>query len=151
MGSDVMAEVKWIKLRVGMFDGMSFKKIKKEELRDKLTAVWFELMDFAGRCNHDGAFMSVREVYKVSDIAIMLDRSEEEVRMCIEYFIKEEMVSLEDDMYMLSNWGDYQNTEGLEKIKQQNRERQKKFRDKQRKKFIQNENICVYCGKHLKI
>ena len=46
-----MDNVQWIKLKVGMFDGESFKKIKKakiggESFRDKLTAVWFELMDF---------------------------------------------------------------------------------------------------------
>ena len=27
-----MADVKWIKLKVGMFDGMSFKKIKKAKI-----------------------------------------------------------------------------------------------------------------------
>ena len=44
--------VQWIKMKVGMFDGESFKRIKKAkigglEFRDKLTAVWFELMDLA--------------------------------------------------------------------------------------------------------
>ena len=58
-----MADVKWIKMMVGMFDGMSFKKIKRakiggESFRDKLTAVWFELMDLAGKCNNDGALVN---------------------------------------------------------------------------------------------
>ena len=72
-------DVKWIKMMVGMFDGMSFKKIKRakiggESFRDKLTAVWFELMDFAGKCNHDGAFVSPSEIpfTELSDIAIMM-------------------------------------------------------------------------------
>ena len=49
-----MAEnVQWIRLKVGMFDGNSFKKIKRAKIggvsyRDKLTAVWFELLDLAG-------------------------------------------------------------------------------------------------------
>lgn len=134
-----MAEVKWIKLRVGMFDGMSFKKIKKaqiggESFRDKLTAVWFELMDFAGRCNHDGAFISPREIpfYELSDIAMMIDRDEEELKICMNFFIKEGMVSVIEDVYMLSNWSEYQNVDGLEKIKQQNRIRQAKYREKQK-------------------
>lgn len=129
-----MAEVKWIKLRVGMFDGMSFKKIKRQDMRDKLTAVWFELMDFAGRCNHNGAFIS-REIpfYELSDIATMIDRDESDLSVCMEFFIKEGMVSVVDDVYMLSNWSDYQNVDGLEKIKQQNRERQAKYRENQRR------------------
>lgn len=62
-----MADVKWIKLKVGMFDGESFKKIKRakiggESFRDKLTAVWFELMDLAGKCNHAGAFINSKGI-----------------------------------------------------------------------------------------
>lgn len=134
-----MADVKWIKLKVGMFDGMSFKKIKRakiggESFRDKLTAVWFELMDFAGRCNHDGAFISPREIpfYELSDIATMIDREEEELRLCMAFFINEGMISVIDDVYMLSNWSEYQNVDGLEKIKEQNRLRQANFRQKQK-------------------
>ena len=134
-----MADVKWIKLKVGMFDGMSFKKIKRAEIggvkfRDKLTAVWFELMDFAGRCNHNGAFISPREIpfYELSDIATMIDRDEEELRLCINFFINEGMVSIVDDVYVLSNWSEYQNVDGLEKIKEQNRLRQEKYRQKQK-------------------
>ena len=139
-----MAEVKWIKLRVGMFDGMSFKKIKREKLRDKLTAVWFELMDFAGRCNHNGAFIS-REIpfYELSDIATMIDRDESDLAVCMEFFIKEGMVSVVDDVYMLSNWSDYQNVDGLERIKQQNRERQAKYRESQRRI---SSNVIVTLG-----
>lgn len=149
-----MADVKWIKLKVGMFDGMSFKKIKRakiggESFRDKLTAVWFELMDFAGRCNHDGAFISPREIpfCELSDIATMIDREEKELRLCMAFFINEGMISVIDDVYMLSNWSEYQNIEGLEKIKEQNRLRQAKFKQKQ--KLLANnvtDNVTVTQG-----
>lgn len=151
-----MADVKWIKLKVGMFDGMSFKKIKRakiggESFRDKLTAVWFELMDFAGRCNHEGAFISPREIpfKELSDIAMMIDREEEELRLCMAFFINEGMVSVIDDVYMLSNWSEYQNIEGLEKIKEQNRLRQAKFKQKQKQKLLTSnvtDNVTVTQG-----
>ena len=62
-----MADVRWLKLIVGMFDGNSFKRIKKakiggEKYRDKLTAVWFELMDFAGKCNAGGQLIESPEI-----------------------------------------------------------------------------------------
>jgi predicted phage replisome organizer len=133
-----MADVKWIKLIVGMFDGMSFKKIKKAEIggvkfRDKLTAVWFELMDFAGRCNHNGAFISPREIpfHELSDIATMIDREEEELELCMNFYVNEGMVSIVDDVYVLSNWSEYQNVDGLEKIREKNRLRKQKQREKQ--------------------
>lgn len=134
-----MADVKWIKMKVGMFDGMSFKKIKKakiggESFRDKLTAIWFELMDFAGRCNQDGAFISPREIpfTDLSDIATMIDREEEELQLCMGFYVKEGMVTITDDIYSIANWSEYQNTEGLEKIREQNRIRKQKQRDKER-------------------
>lgn len=134
-----MADVKWIKLKVGMFDGMSFKKIKKakiggESYRDKLTAVWFELMDFAAQCNHDGAFIDSREIpfYELSDIAMMIDRETDELELCMAFFINEGMVSIEDDIYMLSAWSAYQNTDRLAELREYNRLAKQKQRAKQK-------------------
>ena len=134
-----MADVKWIKLKVGMFDGMSFKKIKRakiggESFRDKLTAVWFELMDFAGKCNHDGAFIDSREIpfKELSDIAMMIDREEEELQLCMNFYINEGMVSIVDDVYMLSTWSAYQNTDRLAELREYNRIAKQKQRAKQR-------------------
>ena len=133
-----MADVKWIKMMVGMFDGMSFKKIKRakiggESYRDKLTAVWFELMDLAGKCNHDGAFITGGIPFmNLEDIAIQIDRDEEELKLCMSFYIREGMVTIEDNVYALSNWGEYQNIEGMEKIREQTRQRVAKCREKKR-------------------
>ena len=134
-----MADVKWIKMMVGMFDGMSFKKIKRakiggESFRDKLTAVWFELMDLAGRCNHDGAFVNSAGIpfTDMDDIAIQIDRDEEELKLCMAFYVKEGMVTVTDDVYSLSNWGEYQNLDGMEKIREQNRLRKQRQRANQK-------------------
>ena len=129
-------DVKWIKMVVGMFDGMSFKRIKKakiggESFRDKLTAVWFELLDFAGKCNHSGAFISPSEIpfTDLADIATMIDREEEELRLCMSFYVNEGMVEIVDDIYSLTNWSTYQNKEGLDKIREQTRQRVAKHRE----------------------
>ena len=134
-----MAEVQFLKIKVGMFDGDSFKKIKRakiggEKFRDKLTAVWFELMDFAGKCNHSGAFVDKREIpYKtMDDIATMIDREPDELELCMSFYINEGMVEIIDDVYMLSNWCQYQNEEGLARIREQKRVAQAKWRAKQK-------------------
>ena len=134
-----MTDVKWIKLKVGMFDGESFKKIKRakiagESFRDKLTAIWFELMDFAGKCNHSGAFINAKEIpyTDLEDIATMIDREPEELQLCMAFYINEGMVEIIDDVYMLSNWSMYQNEAGLEKLREQRRIAQAKWRAKQK-------------------
>lgn len=148
-----MADVKWIKMKVGMFDGMSFKKIKKakiggESFRDKLTAIWFELMDFAGRCNQDGAFISPREIpfTELSDIATMIDREEEELQLCMGFYLKEGMVTITDDVYSIANWSEYQNTEGLEKIREQTRKRVARHRENQ--KLLSCNDTCSVTVTH---
>lgn len=134
-----MAEVKWIKLNVGMFDGNSFKRIKKakiggESFRDKLTAVWFELMDFAGKCNAGGRLIESPEIpfSNIEDIAIIIDREVDELNLCMQYYIKNGMITVIDDVYMLANWAKYQNEEGLEKIREQTRKRVAKHREQQK-------------------
>lgn len=134
-----MAEVQWIKIKVGMFDGESFKKIKRaklggESFRDKLTAVWFELMDFAGKCNRGGAFINAHEIpySQMEDIATMIDREAEELQLCMNWFISEGMVEIIDDVYQLSNWSLYQNEAGLEKLREQKRIAQAKWREKKK-------------------
>lgn len=133
-----MADVQWIKLIVGMFDGNSFKRIKRAKIggvsyRDKLTAVWFELLDLAGKSNANGYLMENEIPYRsFEDIATMLDREEKEIELCMQYFINERMIEIIDDVYCLSNFMKYQNHDGLEKIREQNRLRQAKYRKKQK-------------------
>lgn len=135
-----MADVKWIKMIVGMFDGMSFKKIKRakiggESYRDKLTAVWFELLDLAARCNHNGALVGTDGIpfTGLDEIAVQIDRDEEELKLCMAFYLKERMVIIiEDNVYSLANWGVYQNVESMEKIREQTRQRVARCRERKR-------------------
>ena len=132
-----MAEVQWLRFVVGMFDGNSFKRIKRARIggvpfRDKLTAVWFELLDLAGKSNANGYLIDNNEMpYRsFEDIATMLDRDEKEIELCMQFFIAERMVEIIDDVYCLANFMKYQNQDGLEKIREQNRLRKQKQREK---------------------
>lgn len=134
-----MAEVQWIKLKVGMFDGTSFKRIKRakiggESFRDKLTAVWFELLDFAGKCNHGGQFIDDREIpfRSISDIATMIDRDDDELELCMQFYLKEGMLEIIDDVYALSTWDLYQNEEKLQALREKKNARQQRWREKKR-------------------
>ena len=134
-----MADVKWIKMIVGLFDGMSFKKIKRakiggESYRDKLTAVWFELLDLAGRCNHDGALVETDGIpfTNLGDIAAQIDRDEDELELCMTFYLKERMVTIVADAYTITNWCVFQNVDGMEKIREQTRQRVAKCREKKR-------------------
>lgn len=148
-----MADVKWIKFMVGSFDGSSFKKIKKATLkdgssyRDKLTAIWFELLDLAAKKNLQGQLCNVEDLEipftaeaQFEDIAIMIDRQPEEVECCITWFVKNKMITIVDDLYVLSNWEKYQAEDKLAQIREQNRQRQKALYDRKKAaKLLANE------------
>lgn len=131
--------VQWLKIKVGMFDGGSLKRIRNakiggESYRDKLTAVWFEILDFAGKCNENGALIC--DLYDVpftdlDDLATMINRDPDELRLCMQYFVKAGMVEITGDVYSVANWAKYQNEDKLAEIRERKRISQKKWRDKQ--------------------
>ena len=134
-----MAEdVKWIKVKVGMFDGGSLKRIRNakiggESYRDKLTAMWFELLDFAAKVNENGALLC--DLYDVpftdlDDLAMMVDRDPDEVKLCMQYFVKAGMVEITGDVYSVANWAKYQNEDKLSEIREKKRIAQAKWRAK---------------------
>lgn len=142
--------VQWLKIKVGMFDGNSFKKIKRAKIggvsyRDKLTAVWFELLDLAGKSNSNGYLIDNNEIpyHSFDEIAIMLDREEKEIELCMQFFINEKMVEIIDDIYCLTNFVKYQNKEGLDKIREQKRIAQSKWRERKRLGLIDYQSECV--------
>lgn len=129
----------WIKLKVGMFDGDSFRRIRAAQngskaFRDKLTAVWFELLDLAGRGNCGGVFVNSRgEPYSsISDIAAMIDRKPKELAACMEFFIADGMITEEKEVFSLTHWSDYQNAAELDRLREQNRIRQANYRARKR-------------------
>lgn len=135
--------VQWIRLIVGMFDGNSFKKIKRAKIggvsyRDKLTAIWFELLDLAGKSNANGYLIDNNEIpyQSFEDIATMLDREEKEIELCMQFFINEKMVEIVDDVYCLTNFAQYQNQDGLAQIREKNRLRQIKCREKKKQALL---------------
>jgi predicted phage replisome organizer len=144
--------VQWIRFKVGTFDGNSFKRIKRARIegvvnfRDKLTAVWFELLDLGGKVNNNGFLMN-EEIAFISyeDIAIALDRSEEEIKLCIDWYIKNEMMDITDNVYLISNWTKYQNNDGLDKIRENNRLRQQRYREKNKQVLLdmKDSNVTV--------
>lgn len=159
-------DVKWIRIKVDMFEGDSFKRVKRAEIdgvinfRDKLTAVWFELMLLAGKVNNNGYFFNDEVSYNTyEDLAIMIDRTTKEVEMCVSWFIKNRMI--DENPFIITNFTKYQNNAGLEKIREQGRLRQREYRERKKltaslppkeKEAILigdeeiNSSVCAYCG-----
>lgn len=128
-----MAEVKWIKITTDMFDNRKIKHIRKLPEGNNIVLIWVMLLTMAGKCNAGGFIFLMEDIpYTTKMLADELDFDESVIKVAITALERFGMISSENDMYMINGWEEHQNKDGLEKIREQARVRQAKYRDKQK-------------------
>jgi len=124
-----MADVKWIKLMTNMFDNKKIKKIRRLPEGNNIILTWIYILTKAGECNkHGGLFLTDTIPYSEQDISDDLDFPIDVIRIAIITLERFSMLEMFEDILYIKNWGEYQNIEGLDKIKEQTRLRVAKFR-----------------------
>ncbi len=125
-----MAEVKWIKVATDMF--RRSRKIKSIELKadgDTIIVIWLKLLLLAGDINDGGAIYITPEIpYDTEELAEELRRPTKLVEKALATFERFGMISIEDGFIYLTSWEKYQNVDGLDKIREQNRIRKQRQR-----------------------
>lgn len=141
-----MAEISWIKLSTGLPDNKKIKRIRKMPDGDKVILFWVFLLARAGEVNRRGGlFLTETLPYSEEDLAADFDFTVEFVRFALLTLEKYSMVTRYEEIFFIKNWEEYQSIEGLEKIREQNRLRQAKFRSKQKQLSLDNvmDNVTV--------
>ena len=124
---------KWIKITTGMFDDEKIKIIESIPDRDTILIIWIKLIAQAGRTNANGyIFLSENIPYTDEMLATIFNRPLNTIRLALETFKKFGMIQMDDKGIYINNFAKYQNVEGMERYKELNRERQKRFREKQK-------------------
>ena len=128
-----MAEVKWIKLTTDMFDNRKIKHLRRLPEGNSIVLIWVMLLTMAGRCNASGMiFLTENIPYTPKMLADELDFEENTVVLALRALEDLNMVVTNRGYFAIAGWEEYQNIDGMEKIKEQNRLRQKKWYDKQK-------------------
>lgn len=128
-----MAEVSWIKLKVGMFDDSKIKYIEALPERDTIITLWVKLLTLAGKYNEQGYIMLSENLpYNEEMLANEFNRSLNSIRLALQTFEKLGMIEEVNGVFKVTNWEKHQNIEGLEKIREQNRLRKQRQRNKQK-------------------
>ncbi|MBS4041642.1 MAG: phage replisome organizer N-terminal domain-containing protein [Flavobacteriales bacterium] len=126
-----MAEVKWIKLVSNLFDNRKVKQIRKMPEGDAIIVIWLQLLCLAATINDSGLVYFSKDIpYTDEMLSTEFDRPLNTIRMALNIFVKFNMVEIVNDILLVSNWEKYQNTNGLERIREQTRKRVAKHRDK---------------------
>lgn len=135
-----MAEVKWIKITTDIFSDEKIMLIEQMPEADTMLVIWFKLLCMAGRDNNNGIFlMNNRIPYTEEMLATVFRRPINTVRMAISTFEAFGMIDIIDDVISLVNWEKHQNIDGLERIREQNRERNRKYRERKKIALVEME------------
>lgn len=141
-----MGEVKWIKLAADIFDNRKIRQIESLPDGDAIVVIWLKLLCLAGNINDSGLVYFTKEIpYTEEMMATQFNRPLPTIKLALQVFEQFGMIKTEDDLLKIANWDKYQNAEGLERIREQNRKRVAKHREEQRK--LMESQVCQYCGK----
>lgn len=128
-----MAEVKWVKITTDMFDNRKIKHLRRLPDGNSIVLIWVMLLTMAGRCNSNGMiFLTENIPYTPKMLADELDFEENTVQLALEALARLNMVVIRDGYYSIAGWEEYQNIEGMERIKEQTRKRVAKHRENKR-------------------
>lgn len=126
-----MAEVKWIKLASDLFDNRKIKQIRNMPDGDAIIVIWLQILCLAGNTNNNGLVFFSKDIpYTDEMFATEFDRPLSTIRMSLNIFVKFGMIEIINDVILVSNWEKYQNTDSLEKIREQTRKRVARHREK---------------------
>ena len=126
-----MAEVKWVKLTTDMFDNRKIKHLRKLPEGNSIVLIWVMLLTMAGRCNSGGfIFLTENIPYTPKMLADELDFEESTVALALKALEQLDMIVTNDGFFCIAGWEEYQNIDGLDKIREQTRKRVAKCREK---------------------
>lgn len=125
-----MADVKWIKLTTDMFDNRKIKHLRRLPDGDSIVLIWVMLLTMAGRCNASGMiFLTENIPYTHKMLADELDFEESTVVLALNALENLDMVVTNNGYFTIAGWEEYQNIEGMDKIREQTRKRVAKYRE----------------------
>lgn len=122
----------WVKLATNMFDNKKIKQIEVAPKGKQMLLLWVRLICLAGTINDGGRVYVTKGVsYTNKGLAVELNESVAVVDAAMKLFREYKMIDVDEEhgLYLVG-WEKHQNIEGLERIKEQNRLRKQKQRER---------------------
>ena len=128
-----MADVQWIRITTDMFDNRKIKHLRKLPEGNNIVLIWVMLLTMAGRCNAGGMiFLTENIPYTTKMLADELGFEENTIRLALQVFEELHMVTTDQEYLRVPGWEEYQNVEGLDRIREQTRVRVANHRERKR-------------------
>ena len=129
-----MADVTWIKLYIDMFDKRKIKKLRRLPAGNELLLIWIMLLATAGKCNAGGMIFITESVpFTEEDLADELGFEVSTIKLALSAFEELDMISRNSNGFInIVGWEEHQNEDKLAEIREKNRLRQAKYKEKQK-------------------
>ena len=138
-----MSEIKWIKITTDIFDDEKICLIDALPDHDAILVIWFKILALAGKHNRNGLLMMSDKVHYTDEmLATIFRRPLNTVRMALGVFEQFGMIEIIDGVITLPNWEKHQNIDGMERIKEQTRNRVARHREKQKNLALGGNVTC---------
>ncbi|OCX08144.1 phage replisome organizer N-terminal domain-containing protein [Streptococcus dysgalactiae] len=142
-----MSDVRWIKITTDIFDDEKIQLIESMPEGDTLIVIWFKLLVLAGKQNYSGVLALGDKVFYTEEmLTTVFRRKATTVKLALKTFEQFSMIAFVDGAVTIPNWEKHQNIDGLEKIRQQTRERVTRFRQKQKAVVNGKEQLKLECN-----
>lgn len=133
-----MADVKWIKIVVDIFDDEKILLIESLPAADSIITIWFKLLTLAGKQNNNGVFLLNDKIaYTDEMLATIFRRDISTVRLALETFQQFGMIEIIDGVITIPKWGKHQNLDQIESKNEYMRNYMREYRKKQVEKIDQ--------------
>ncbi len=128
-----MAEVKWVKLNVDMFDDEKIKIIQAMPDGDAILVIWIKLIALAGKTN-DGGYIYISEniPYTEEMLSVIMNKPIMTIKLAMETFANLNMIDNDTKGIYLVNFEKHQSLDRMKEIKEYNRLAQQRSREKRK-------------------
>jgi len=128
-----LAEVKWIKIVIDIFDDEKMLFIEQLPEADSIIVIWFKLLTLAGKINNGGVLLFRDSIpYTDEMLSTIFRRPINTIRLALRTFEEFGMVEIINNAITIPNWSKHQSLDQLESKKEYMKEYMREYREKQK-------------------
>lgn len=123
--------IEWIKIYTNIFENRKIKFILSLKNGEKILIIWLRLLTLAGKINDRGnVYVSTNIPYNSKSLGVEFGESAKVVEEALKIFESLDMIRVSEDAIIIESWEEYQNVEGMERVREQNRLRKQRQRER---------------------
>lgn len=142
-----MSDIEWIKITTSGYRNPKLCKIREMKDGNECCLFWYLLLQRAGECNDSGRVWITEDIpYSLKDLSKTFNFSQKKIQKFLEIFSEFFMIFLDishENICKISiiNWEKYQNENKLQQIRENQKQRVARHREKLKKELEQNCNV----------